>query len=481
MSDPAFAKCPCAQCGLHLEFPIEATGTQIDCPGCGQPTELVAAAVEEPAPPAALTIGEVVSAFSASVPRTRSSFFYQIGLLVVSVAMLALPLIYLAMIGLAVWGVYAWAIGFWPWLGSIRGGPRLYVFKLIAYLGPLFAGVVLVFFMIKPLFAKRAPRAQPLALNPAAEPLLFAFIQQLCRTVGAPRPARIDIDCQLNAAAGLRRGLWSLFSQDLVLTLGLPLVAGLSLRQFAGVMAHEFGHFTQGFGMRLSYLIRNVNVWFARVVFERDAWDVTLAEWAETQEWQLAIIVGLARLGVGFSRLLLHVLMLVGHGIGCFLLRQMEYDADTYEIRLAGSEAFEATVRRMHVLASLLGPAYKEMRASWNINHHLPESVPAFLLHHDANLSRAKRTQLEDTLGLEATGLLHTHPSNGDRIRRARQAGQPGVFQLEGPATALFSNFDVVAKQVTLLHYTDDLGLPQPLIKLMPVADSPTAISGSED
>jgi len=45
----------------------------------------------------------------------------------------------------------------------------------------------------------------------------------------------------------------------------------------------------------------------------------------------------------------------------------------------------------------------------------------------------------------------------------------PGVFGLDGPATALFSNFDVVARQVTLLHYTDDLGLPQPLIKLMPV------------
>ena len=478
MSDTAIAKCPCSHCGLHLEFPIEAAGAQIDCPGCGRPTELVAAAAEEPAPPAALTIGDVVSAFSASVPRTRTSFFYQVGLLIVALTMVTLPLIYLAMIGVAVWGVYAWAIAFWPWLGSVRGGARLYVLKLVFYLGPLFAGVVLVFFMIKPLFAKRAPRAQPLALNPAAEPLLFAFIEQLCRTVGAPRPMRIDIDCQLNAAAGLRHGPWSLFGQDLVLTLGLPLVAGLSLRQFAGVMAHEFGHFTQGFGMRLSYLIRNVNAWFARVVFERDAWDVILAEWAETQEWQLAIIVGLARLGVWFSRLLLHLLMLVGHGIGCFLLRQMEYDADTYEIRVAGSASFEATVRRMHVLASVLGPAYKDMRASWNINHHLPESVPAYLLLHDAKLSMAKRTQLEDTLGLQPTQLLHTHPSNGDRIRRARQANDPGVFQLDGPATALFSNFDVVAKQVTLLHYTDDLGLPQPMIKLMPVAPSPTAASG---
>ncbi len=53
----------------------------------------------------------------------------------------------------------------------------------------------------------------------------------------------------VNASAGLRRGLLSLFSHDLVLTIGLPLVQGLSLREFTAVLAHEFGHFRQGGGM----------------------------------------------------------------------------------------------------------------------------------------------------------------------------------------------------------------------------------------
>ena len=57
-------------------------------------------------------------------------------------------------------------------------------------------------------------------------------------------PKRIDLDCQLNAAASLRRGALSLFGNDLVLTIGLPLVAGLNVQQFAGVIGHEFGHFT---------------------------------------------------------------------------------------------------------------------------------------------------------------------------------------------------------------------------------------------
>jgi hypothetical protein len=62
-------------------------------------------------------------------------------------------------------------------------------------------------------------------------------------------------------------------------------------------------------------------------------------------------------------------------------------------------------------------------------------------------------------MGLSRTGIFDTHPSDGDRIRKARRAGEPGVFHLDYPATVLFSNFEIVAKQVTQVHYADDLGL----------------------
>ena len=62
------------------------------------------------------------------------------------------------------------------------------------------------------------------------------------------------------------------------------------------------------------------------------------------------LVVNFARFGVWCSRLLLKLLMFTGHVISCFLLRQMEYDADSYEIKLAGSEAFESTAKRMAVL-----------------------------------------------------------------------------------------------------------------------------------
>jgi Zn-dependent protease with chaperone function len=478
VSEELYAKCSCQQCGSHIEFPAEADGATVNCPHCQQPTQLTLAAPPADVSPDALSTTDLLAAFAGPVARTPVTFFYRFGLILVSVLMVILPLVYLAMIVAAGYGVYYYATRFTFLLTSHEGGGRLYLVKLLAYFTPLFVGVVLVFFMVKPLFARRAPGAQPLAMNPALNPALFALIAKICDTVGAPMPRRIDLNCDLNAAAGFRRGLFSLFGNDLVLTIGLPLVAGLNLRQFAGVMAHEFGHFTQGFGMRLSYVIRSINGWFARVVFERDAWDMWLTQWAEeAEDWRVLIVVNCARLGVWFARLLLHLLMLIGHGVSCFLLRQMEYDADSYEIKLAGSETFEASAKRLRVLAEALDRSYKDMRVTWNKRQRLPDDFPAFLLQQEAAMPHERRTRIEDRVGLATTGLFDTHPSDGDRIRRARQAGEPGVFHLEQPATTLFANFDAVAKQVTFLHYTDDIGLYCEPTDLQPVNAAPPSQS----
>jgi Zn-dependent protease with chaperone function len=409
-----------------------------------------------------------LAGFTGPINRPRTSFFYQFGLILVTLVMLILPVIYVGMIVAAAWGVYFYATHFTFLRGF--GGPRIWILKAVIYVGPILAGVVLIFFMIKPLFARRAARAQPLAMNPSYEPTLYAFIAKICDLVGAPMPQRIDLDCQINAAASFRRGAASLFSNDLVLTIGVPLVGALSLREFAGVVAHEFGHFTQGFGMRLSYIVRNINGWFARVVYQRDAWDLTLDEWAsETDDGWVMLVVFMVQCGVGISRTLLKLLMFLGHAVSCFLLRQMEYDADSYEIKVAGSAAFESTARRFATLHAAAEKAYKEMRATWNLNRKLPDNFSAFLSHQESKLPSKLRDKIQDTLGLARTGMFRTHPSAGDRIRRARQAGESGVFHLDYPASVLFTKFDVVSRQITHLHYTDDLGLRFDPSNLRPV------------
>ena len=91
----------------------------------------------------------------------------------------------------------------------------------------------------------------------------------------------------------------------------------------------------------------------------------------------------------------------------------------------------------------------------------------------ESQIQPALRDRIQDTLGLARTGLLHTHPSDGDRIRQARQAVEPGVFHLDQPASTLFTHFDIVANQITQLHYAEDLGIAFGQANLRPVEAAP--------
>src|SRR5262249_43977060 len=157
-----------------------------------------------------------------------------------------------------------------------------------------------VVFLIKPLVARPRRRGKTRAVDPSKEPLLFAFVDGVCRSLGAPRPDRIEVDCEVNAGARIDRG-------ELGLTVGLPLIAGLDLKQFSGVLRHELGDFSQRTAMRLRLLILAISRWFARVVYERDEWDEALADWTmEDVDVRLLvishIIVALIRAAVWLTR-----------------------------------------------------------------------------------------------------------------------------------------------------------------------------------
>jgi Zn-dependent protease with chaperone function len=464
------AKCACTHCGNHIEFPIDVAGQFVHCPHCNEATQLNLDA--PPRPSDKPSAAELLAAFGGPVGRTRVSVVYRLGLILVTMMMVLLPVVYLLLIAAVAFGTYWYATHFTSLLhfsGSYRSG-RIYVGRLILYATPIASGIVLLVFMLKPLFAKRMRPPQPLAMNPAVEPTLYAFIAKICDLVGAPMPKRIDLVCDLNAAAGFRRGAASFFGNDLVLTIGLPLVAGLSLREFAGIIAHEFGHFTQGFGMRLSYIIRHINAWFARLVYQRDSMDEALYAWGnQAEDAGVLILVNVVRAAVGSTRLVLKLLMFMAHGVSCFLLRQMEHDADSYEIKVAGSATSESAIRRMAELGDAMNRSYKEVRATWNMNRRLPDDFPAFMVLQHSRLPAPVRERMQDRLGLSKTGVFDTHPSDGDRIRQARRAEEPGVFHLDLPASVLFSRFDIVSKQITHLHYKEDLELQFDEVNLRPV------------
>jgi Zn-dependent protease with chaperone function len=389
---------------------------------------------------------------------------YLLGMVAASAAMVVLPLLYLAIVAGAAWGV-AW----WAWQGPSlvsAGSAGALKFRLLGYFVVLIGGAAVPVFLVKPLFARTPDPPDPLYLDRRQQPLLFAFVERLARLVGAPVPDRIAIDCQVNAGAGLELGLLRREGSALILIIGLPLAAGLTLPQFAGVLAHEFGHFGQGAGLRLGRVIRSVNAWFHRVVYERDDWDESLSSGASEDGWMgLACLIAQGMVWLG--RRLLFGLMVLGHGVSCFLSRQMEFDADQYEARVGGSGVFADTALRLRMLDAAAGFVLSAGIGPGRWVDDLPALVAEVARQAPPRVVADMRMEMQRS----GTGLFDTHPSDLERVRRVRAGRFPGLVTGSEPAALLFSDFSEVCRRATGHFYDAALGGEAPPAEaLLPVA-----------
>ncbi len=342
---------------------------------------------------------------------------------------------------------------------SMLALPFLYLGTIVAVslLLPVVILPLLLFLIVKPLLSGFGSRTGRRALDRDDEPLLFDFVDRVCEAVHAPYPKRINIDSQVNASASFRRGMLSMFGNDLTLTIGMPLVAGLNSRQFAGVLAHEFAHFAQGTGMRVSYLVRLVSMWFTRIVYERDRMDEWLESASENAPSPLNAGFYAVRGVVWGCRRVVWVFMMAGHLVSGYILRQMEYDADRHEARLAGSRCFADTARRLlHMTVAHqgaledLGEFYREGRLADN----LPRLIIANIEQFDDKVLAKIRKLVSKT----ETGMLDTHPCDRDRVASVKQERTEGIFRLERPATHLFRRYDYQARAVTWDMYREIFG-----------------------
>jgi len=395
------------------------------------------------------SVERLIDGIEGEVKPRRPSLVYVVGLGVVAVAMIILPLLYIGLIASTGYGLYYHAVKNVSWWTSSRHS----LLKAVVYILPLLVGFVLLLFLLKPLFSRRFRWSCGLEIDQNHEPGFVAYVARLCEAMNAPVPHVIKVDCDVNASAALR---YSLRGTRLTLTVGLPLMTTLTVQEFAGVLAHEFGHFTQRFAMLFSYIIRLTNNWFARVVYARDAWDAQLVVGSRSDD-SLSIVLLLARLFIGITRGILWVLMMIGHGISCFMTRQMEYDADRAQALVAGSDSFLPAMTKVHLLVEGMHQAGEHLRASWQ-DRKLVDNLPALIGHKARHVAKVSSEEVAEAMERSRTKLFDTHPSTRNRIASVKRLQAPGVIHDDVPASRLFRNFDVVCKAATLVYYREVLG-----------------------
>ncbi len=443
----------------------------VECPHCGVSMNLVDEAAEaaeggdardeSPPLPGRPTAAELAGAFQGRVERGRPTAAYLGALGLGAAAMVAIPALYAALVVLLGAWLARLAAGWLEWARSASGGAMAAGLRTGLFLAGIGLGLFVLGLLLRPFFVKPRRPVRALALNPVSEPLLFAFVHMICDAVGATRPARVDVDCRMNASVGIRGGNPRAGSGEWVLTLGLPMVAGLDLRAFAGVMAHELGHFGQGWAMRASGGIRAMNAWLERAAGWATS-DRALDQWAGDSSNQVHRgVLDVMRAGVGVSRGILRAVMAGGRLVNRQLLRQMERDADRVQVQLVGSAVFEATFRRLCVLAEVRRDVYRRLWEDARAGRDLPEDLPREVARAADSVPEDRAERWCERRLARIAEFWEAHPSDAERIARAREMASPGLFSHGSDAALLFSNFDALAKQVTALHYREDLGLPE--------------------
>ena len=377
------------------------------------------------------------------------SFAYRAGLLGIVLGLLALPLIYFALVA---------AIAFGVWFHLTH---NLALFELaglwglVAYIIPCIVGPALIWFMVRPFFIKRIEIAPPREIKAVDEPIVFEFVERICDLVRAPRPKHVYVDLAANASASVNGGR-GLLRRELNLTIGLPLVAALNVTQFGGVLAHEFGHFAQGAGMRLSFLIRTLNDWIARIAFQPDTIEQIAKGGGRGGFYGATIAVALG-VSLWITRRLLHGVLLLSHAISCYSMRQMEHDADLYQTKIAGTNALAAVTQKLRWLneGSSRAMILVERTAS---EGKCPVNLVQ-LINARGDAAQNHDVWQYDELAQQLTGWFDTHPSPAKRIAYVNRFSTIPLLVDKRPANSLFVFFDQLTRERTMEFYRE-AGLP---------------------
>ncbi|WP_161604671.1 M48 family metalloprotease [Roseiconus nitratireducens] len=265
-------------------------------------------------------------------------------------------------------------------------------------------------------------------LTRQSQPALYEFVDQVCAKLGAPTPCRIDLNCDFNATASLRRGWLGSGRDDLVLTIGVPLIAIHNTEQFASVIAHEFGHFRQGSAMKTYYVIATLTNWFMQV----------------------------AASGARYFSLFGYLT----HLLSGSLSRDMEWDADRHAVYVAGSQAFcesSALVQRYGVAyAVTLDNLAKLLQVGV-----LVDNIPRLMRHIGKTMPASVIRRVAEETERERLDLLDSHPPTRDRVQAARDLNQVGVISIQRPAIDLVDHWDPLCRKITRDFYREHLGLTQ--------------------
>ncbi len=214
----------------------------------------------------------------------------------------------------------------------------------------LFVGIPSAFLclvLLKGLFVRqKLSRDSLLQITADEEPELFRFIHRVADDIGAPRPHKVFLSPDVNAAVFLDVGLINLIIPSRKnLIVGIGLVNSLTLDELKAVIAHEFGHFAQR-SMGVGQWVYVAEGFVRNLIARRDMLD-DLVHWISRFDFRIAWIGWGLRLLIWALRSMIDQLFRFVVLLSRALTRQMEFQADLVSVSVAGSDSLVHALHRL--------------------------------------------------------------------------------------------------------------------------------------
>ncbi|GAB3875652.1 hypothetical protein GCM10029964_020380 [Kibdelosporangium lantanae] len=264
----------------------------------------------------------------------------------------------------------------------------------------------------------------------ADQPELWRMIDELAVAAGTRGPDEVWIVPEVNASVWERGQLLGLRAGRRYMSIGLPLLGGLSVAELRAVLGHELGHYSHG------------HTALSAVTYGATA---TMARTLEHMEWWL-------RLPLSWY---VSLYLLVSRSAN----RAQELQADEAAVRAAGKQPTRSMLGKLHALDA----AWDHYDDSYVSLARPAERSPQLLFgFHEFLTNDLRRQQLVEAqvalLDAEPTSRYDSHPSMRARIAAIDVLAEPDQPADDRPAWVLLADADRTVPLLEAELLANDLG-----------------------
>jgi Zn-dependent protease with chaperone function len=296
------------------------------------------------------------------------------------------------------------------------------------YLGMIATCLMFGLFLVKFLFAhSQEDDGIRMEVTSSEYPEIFELIKDVSEATHSRMPYKVFLSPDVNANVSFNSNILSLFFPlRKNLTLGIGLFACTNTEEIKGILAHEFGHFSQN-SMQIGTVVYTANIVLGNLVYGEDAWDRLAERWANVNWWGFEAF---GRLTLWFTyqvRLLLQRLYRYVNLAYFELSRQMEYDADSIACRIVGRDVMASGFYKTNITVPCINNTYtalgKLAKEHKNADPFDVFETLAIIKAEEYGINLSAKTLLkEDIATTEVQGrfsfenVWDSHPSDAERV-----------------------------------------------------------------